>query len=345
MIHDRPNRAPEIKRALGDPTRLLEALGLLADPRGRQRQASGWLVRCPVHEDRSPSCSVQERKGVLLWKCHACDAGGDALSLIAAVRGLSIKQDFRAVLLEAARLGGLWQIVDELEGRGEAPAPMPAPIRAPEPESDREWPPIGEVEALWNSSRAVSDDAECSAHLSGRGLDPERVASLDIGRALPTRGALPPWARCRGGTWREAGYRLIVPMFDATGALRSVRAWRVTDGDGPKRLPPSGHKAGEMVMADAFGRAMLAGTRKPETVAIVEGEPDFFARCLVSNDPHVAAIGIVSGSWCRAMAERIPVGARVVIRTDHDQAGDRYAEEIERSIARRAFVFRSRSAA
>ena len=39
-----------------------------------RRNGSGWLVRCPVHDDRSPSLSLSDHDGRLLAHCHAgCD--------------------------------------------------------------------------------------------------------------------------------------------------------------------------------------------------------------------------------------------------------------------------------
>ncbi len=350
---DRPNYAPEVRRALCDVRRLLEQLGLFGEGRARVRQGGGgWLIRCPWHEERTPSCSVRlGPDGTIAVKCHGCDHGGDALSLVAVARGLDLRADFRQVLAEGARLGGLWHVVDAIEGRDgrgpEAPSPRPAPRPPPPREPPREWPPRGDVEALWGACGPVEPDTEIAEHLRGRGIDPGVVDALELARAMPTSGALPRWARYRGAgeesrSWRELGYRLLVPMFDAAGEMRSVRAWRVRPGDGPKRLPPSGHKASELVMADDFGRAMLAGQRTPEAVAIVEGEPDFVARCTVTHDPKVAVLGIVSGSWTSAFANRIPVGARVYLRTDNDAAGDRYAAEMTETLKRRAFVYRSR---
>ena len=37
-------------------------------------------IRCPVHEDSSPSCSLNIDKG--LWHCHACQEAGDAITII-----------------------------------------------------------------------------------------------------------------------------------------------------------------------------------------------------------------------------------------------------------------------
>lgn len=47
-------------------------------------------MRCPVHDDRVASASVNRSKG--LWHCHACGAGGDAVSLVAARENLDYLQ-------------------------------------------------------------------------------------------------------------------------------------------------------------------------------------------------------------------------------------------------------------
>lgn len=348
MNVDRPNRVPEIRAALHDATELLSALGILGDGNARQRQANGWIIRCPIHNDRTPSLSVQETKDGILWKCWGCDAGGDAISLVAAVRGTSLRgPGFRDTLLECARMAGLWRIVDELEGRTpldpETPAPRPVAATPARPDvPERSYPPKGELDALWGECGAVADDEAAAAYLGGRAIDPDAVDARGLARTLPARGALPPWARCARGDWREAGYRVVVPMYVPGGEMRSVRAWRVTDGDGPKRLPPSGCKASGLVMADEWAIAMLRETRAPSRVVVVEGESDFLTWGTRTSDPRTAVLGIVSGSWTAALAERFPVGARVVVRTDHDSAGNRYAADVIGGLKRRCFVFRSK---
>jgi DNA primase len=44
------------------------------------------MVACPLHEDRTPSCSIQYDEN--LWKCHSCGEGGDSWSLIMQKEGL-----------------------------------------------------------------------------------------------------------------------------------------------------------------------------------------------------------------------------------------------------------------
>ncbi len=41
-----------------------------------KKKGKNWLGRCPFHDDETASLSVNG----LLWKCFACEAGGDALS-------------------------------------------------------------------------------------------------------------------------------------------------------------------------------------------------------------------------------------------------------------------------
>ena len=254
---------------------------------------------------------------------------------MAVANNLKIESDFKGVLLEAARLGGLWHLVEKLQGR-EPREPRPAFVPPPVvSEPPREWPPREDVDALWSSCAATNDDAEVAAYLRSRALDPDVIDGRGLARALPQQGALPRWCVCRGGSWREAGYKLVIPVYDAKGDMRGVRVGRVVDGDGPKRLPPFGHKAGELIMADEFGVAMLRGEIHPYNVVIVEGEPDFLSRASVANDPHGCTLGIWNGSWTSAFVDRIHIGARVALRTDVDKAGDKYAADITESLRRR----------
>ncbi len=68
--------AAELKTALGDVRNFLDALGLL---RGATKQAGGFLIRCPWHLEKTPSCSVQVKQGSIVAHCFGCGASGDAL--------------------------------------------------------------------------------------------------------------------------------------------------------------------------------------------------------------------------------------------------------------------------
>lgn len=333
----------EIKRTLSDPVHVCERLGLLAGPGSFQRQGGGLLIRCPVHDDRHPSCSVQAKSGVVLWKCHSCQASGDVLTLIAARNSLTMRgDDFKQVLILAAEMGGMHSLVAELESgeRRERTAMLPRPEPTPEPE--REYPPRAEVDAMWAAGTQLDEAA--IAWATSRGLDPAQIG--EFARSLPTNAELPRWASYRGQTWIKTGHRVVVPVFDPEGNMRSVRAIRVTNGDSPKRLPPGGFKAAGLVMACEAALAMFRGTFAPQRVLIVEGEPDFLTAATVSMDGVCARIGITSGSWSSAFAARVPPKARVYLGTHDDPTGEKYATAIALTLPDHALMrWRLRAAA
>jgi hypothetical protein len=220
---------------------------------------------------------------------------------------------------------------------------MRKPISQPEPEPERDYPPTSEVARLWSACVPVTEDAEVSVLLAARRIDPEAVARLAAGAALHPlthASSVPDWARFKGRTpsarsWIATGHRLILPVFDHTGAMRSVRAWLVNGDPGlPKRVPPRGHKASGLVLANVRAQRWLRGESSPSTIIVCEGEPDTLAR--VVRFPRETIIGIGSGSWTEDFAARVPFGATVVIMTHLDPAGDRYADAIAKSVADRA---------
>ncbi len=333
--------AHQIRLALNRPAQLCAALGL---EKGAKRQAAGMSICCPVHGDRNPSCSVTVADGTIRVKCFACDFTGDALTLIGVAKGLDLRRSFREVLAEACRIAGRQDLLDELErGPGGAPrAPVPNVPSVPAVEKvERGYPAAAEVSALWTASQACAEDPQASAMLAARGIDPGAVDRAQLARCFRrdiARDRLPRWASYQGQTWRDTGHRLLLRVFDADGAWRSVRAWRVGEGSSPKRLPPGGFKAAGLVLANVAAQAMLRGEPTTRRVVITEGEPDFVVRALATR--HDPVIGIGSGSWSDEFAARIPYGAEVIVRTHRDRAGDGYAVKVLESVRHRAQVYR-----
>jgi len=337
----RNDLAQEIRSAFRNPRELCALLGI---DQGAKRQANnGITVRCPIHAENSPSCSVTNGPdGTVRFKCFGCDNSGDALTLIAAARGLSLKSQFRIVLEAAAELGGLWRELEELRGNGPAEPRPEAPQRpAPTPAAEREYPNHAALKALWEASTPVADDRFARAELERRGLDPVSVANADLARVLPGDSKLPNWARYRGMTWNHTGHRMIVLVYDADGAARSVRAWKIHpeyQNDAPKRLPPVGCRASQLVLANRHAVALLRGRPGHGPVVVTEGEPDFLVRSMLTF--WVPVFGIGSGSWHEGFAARIPYGGEVVVRTHRDPAGERYADRVIETLRARAHVSR-----
>jgi DNA primase len=327
-----------VRQRLSKPAFVAKALGLKVD-----HDSGGYTVtHCPVHGDRNPSFSVYKKNGSVRARCHGCEWRGDVLDLIGAVHGIT---GFREQLAAACELAGMYPEADEL--RGGKKAPRRAPLATPEPEPERDYPPAADVALLWSACIPVTEDAEVSSMLRERNIDPESVARLGIGAALHPlthASSVPEWARFKGRTasarpWTSTGHRLILPVFDHAGAMRSVRAWLV-NGDAalPKRVPPRGYRASGLVLANHRAQRWLRGEASPSTVVVCEGEPDTLVRAVAF--PLETIIGVGSGSWTDDFAARVPFGSTVALMTHLDGAGDRYADEIAKSVDSRAQVTR-----
>jgi len=327
------DHAREVRSLLADPGRLCAGLGL---DRGALRQASGLLICCPVHGDRNPSCSVTNGPdGTIRVKCFACDWRGDALHLIGAVRGLDthLADQFREIMAEGATIGGDHRLADEiLDGR---PMPDRPRVPPPAPREARDYPPRDVVLGVWADAKSPADDVMAASYLVSRVIDPVLVGARGLARVVG--GQLPRWAAYRGRSWVETGHRLVCRVFDQHGSPRSLRALQILpDQEGPKRLPPAGHKAAELALVNQAAWQMLRG-EAPGRLGIVEGEPDFLWWGTRTEEP---IIGLVSGSWTDAFAAAVPRGCRVIIRTHNDEAGDRYAEQVAESVKHKCELIR-----
>ncbi len=52
--------------------------------------ATEHTILCPVHSEESPSCSLNQAKG--LWHCFGCGVGGDVVALVRCVTGWNFPQ-------------------------------------------------------------------------------------------------------------------------------------------------------------------------------------------------------------------------------------------------------------
>ncbi|MDP6935163.1 MAG: hypothetical protein QGG40_19745 [Myxococcota bacterium] len=106
-----------------------------------------------------------------------------------------------------------------------------------------------------------------------------------------------------------------------------------------------------MVLANALGRQLLTTgalpywwpDAEPLVVVISEGEPDYLTWSTSRGDGALATLavfGVYSGAWCSEVADRVPTGARVVVRSHDDRAGNEYAGRIAATFGSRCTVRR-----
>ena len=205
--------------------------------------------------------------------------------------------------------------------------------------------PSVQATAFWSRCAPASTNAGATRDLRARSIDPWAVEAWNLARAIPN-GQLPRWARSRDGTWAQTGHRLLIPMFDADGAMRGFRARRLVGGN-PKALVPGGYEAGGLVFACPLMQQVLSGgipawwNDSQLVVEIVEGGPDFLSvasRRSESRELAPATLGVVAGSWRPEMAARIPSGVRVVLAAHGDSAGRKYTRSIGATLRDRCEV-------
>lgn len=356
-----PSRLPDdvrdVRDALCDPRGLCDALGLLDGPRSWSRQARGVLVRCPWHEERTPSCSVfVGGDGTVAVKCHGCGASGDALSLVAAVRGLDLRADFGAVLEECAYLAGVRLTPSST---GYVARPAPAPRAAPVTLGDDAFaaladallelcPVEGEVDA-WGylRRRGIAELARGWAALpsSATGRAQVRDALVArVGRDAWLRSGLAHADGPKAGEWLFGDHRLVIPWRAAgvQGAVvtlqrRLLRA--PSSASEPRYVVPRGRPATVPYGCETALEELGAGME----LCIVEGAIDTLAMRLLAGRAGLerATVGIpgvehwrrCAGPLCGAVR-----GCVAVIALDPDAAGERHVAELAEELTKAGAV-------
>ncbi len=272
------------------------------------------------------------------WCCHVCKVTGDVVTLAAlAATGDPRPSDWTPVR-EWAEAQGL------CASRGSttrivAPRPRPA-RRDPRPVT---YPPPDEVLDTWEHAISVTDDDEVVRWCWSRDLDPMWIADYDLARAIRVTTTLPSWGGTGGtwGEWRFTGHRLIVRAWDAAGRLTSLHARYIrTDEPRSKALWPRGHSMSGLVLCDspALLRGELVDGYYPQQVIVAEGVPDWLTWALHYSDGDEdcpLVLGVTSGGWSQALADRIPDGTEIVVATHDDEAGNGYATQIIQTIEER----------
>lgn len=334
------------------------ALGLqVQQPRGAGGGAFGPCPACGREKrnastpgERRLACGI--RADGLGWRCIPCDVSGDGVSLVsyalegAALKDLDADRKHRVIDWCRAELGDVEPapgVVPRLRD-----VPPPAPVKPPE------YPPEAEIAAVWDACWPVTEMRDVAEWLRAqRGLDPAAIAAADLARALPGNAPLRAWSMFGGRAWTDLGHRLVVPLVDAGGRVRSLIARFAGAKPGklkirgelvevPKSLPPRQFARKGLVMANGRARRMLergafdGDALDAGRVVITEGEMDFLTWSTEPLDAEPTVLGIVQGSWTADAAARIPDGATVLIATDLDADGDKYAATVTASLTGRA---------
>lgn len=299
---------------------------------------------CPFHDERSPSFHVRPQVG--RWHCFGCGEGGDAISFVQKIDGLSFTEAVeyladksgiqlryeegggprrqgepgqRQRLLEVHRVAAEYYS-EQLFGPGAGAARTFLAERSFE-RSDAEHFGIGYAPAGWS---------HLMDHLRGRGFTQAELTASGV----VSEGRRGVYDRFRG--------RLMWPIRDLTGEIVGFGARRLFEEDqGPKYLntPETPlYKKSQVLYGIDLAKREIA---KSKRVVIVEGYTDVMAAHLSGVPTAVATCGTAFGSDHARIVRRLlgdtstagglqlrsgtSVGGEIVFTFDGDAAGQKAA--------------------
>ena len=284
------------------------------------RRASGsrFTGRCPFHEEKTPSFSVNPVEK--LYYCFGCGKGGDVISFVRETEGL----DF---------VGAVEWLADRFRVPIEVEEASPR-VEAERHRRERLYAVLEQTTAYFERRLWEGDaGAPVRAYLADRGLGEEIAKEFRLGLS-PGRG-LAEKARERGFTLDElksAGLvttrgtdyfpqRLIFPLADARGRIVGFQARKLRDDD-PLHGKYVNSPEGDLFHKSAILYGLhLAKTAigKQDFAAIVEGNTDVIALRQAGFEPVVASMGTALTE--RHLRELGRLTKRLYLCFDADAAG------------------------
>jgi DNA primase len=305
--------AAEFKQRLSDIPALIEALGL---GEGAQPQKDGLVIRCPFHDDHNPSCSVFAADGGLGFKCFACPAKGDALSLIAKVNALDIKADFGKVMKIATA------IADTIATNGATKVATMVRLDLHEPAQRLlERCPLDGNKAVvaYLEHRGLLAEAAADGWGALPG-DAVALASLiaDLGADAQTLGLC-----SSSGLAKHSANVLIIPWHTADGRIDLIQRRTVGSDSSKRYVMPAGYGANA-----PYGAERVRKTSSP--LAIVEGAFDVlgYRKLCALEDIDRDVIGVPGVASWKVEWDALVAGRDVILSFDNDDAGHKGAEQI-----------------
>jgi DNA primase len=285
-----------------------------------RRVGSRWVGRCPFHEERTPSFSVNaERK---LYHCFGCGVGGDLIGFVREMESLDFVQAVE-LLAERTRVPLEYEEV----------SPQAEERRA---RRDRLFDLLESAAKFFERNLWEAPAAKrVRAYLEERDLNVEACRAFRLGFS-PGGSVLASKARERGYTRDELtagglinrrgndyfGERLIFPLADARGRVRGFGArelpWVEYSINAKYVNSPEGELFNKTQIVYGLDRAR-SSVAKDDRAIVVEGYTDVIALHEAGLPTAVAAMG--TALTTQQLRELRRVASRLVLCFDSDLAG------------------------
>ena len=288
--------------------------------RTQLRRASGsrYTGRCPFHEEKTPSFSVNPVDK--LYYCFGCGKGGDVVSFVRETENL----DFVGTIEWLAERFRVPLEYEEASPR----------IEAERKRRDRLHALLEQTTAyferlLWDGDAGASVRAYLDERSLGEAVAKEFRLGLSPGRGLAEKAAEKGFSRdelraaglatVRGGDYFPR--RLMFPLADARGRVVGFQARKLAEDDplrGKYVNSPEGDlfKKGAILYGLHLARTAIA---KEDRAAVVEGNTDVIALRQAGFEPVVASMGTALTE--RQLEELGRLTHKIYLCFDADAAG------------------------
>lgn len=278
---------------------------------------------CPFHQEKTPSFTVDERRGS--FHCFGCGAHGNAIDFVMRAENL-----------------GFREAVERLAGEAGMPIPVESPAQRAREDRLAGLHDVLEAAAdcFCESLADRRSGAEAKAYLDRRGLDAAAIERFGIGFAPAARTRLKEALAGRfpeeklveagllvrpdggGATYDRFRGRVIFPIHDPRGRLVGFGGRIIGEGE-PKYLnSPETELFQKGRLLYGYHRAAPAARRSAEVVA-VEGYMDVIALHLAGVETAVAPLGTALTEQQLALLWRL--APEPILCFDGDAAGARAA--------------------
>jgi DNA primase len=304
------------KRAVIDAADMVEVVSARTQLR---KSGARYLGRCPFHEERTPSFSVNAQEK--LFYCFGCQKGGDVITFV--------KETEQLEFTEAVEwLADRFRVPLEYE---EASPQLEASRRR----RDRLYTLLDQAASFYERHLWETAAGEpVRAYLAGRGLGEAACREFRLG--LSPGAGLAQKAQQRGFTREElraAGLtnargndyfpqRLMFPLADARGRIVGFQARKLREDD-PLRGKYVNSPEGELFQKSKILYGLnLARTAiaKEDRAVVVEGNPDVIALRQTGFEPVVASMGTALTE--HQLKELRRLTRRLYLCFDADAAGE-----------------------
>ena len=261
-----------------------------------ERRGRNYVCLCPFHDDKSiGNFSVNKEKGV--FKCFACNTGGNAINFVQKIEGITFEQ---AVIKTA-----------ELVGYKNEALEKGSTQRYVDPRKQRLYDCLKDICGFYESSLSLSKDAlKAKEYLHNRGLDDSIISTFHIGYAQPNGQNIVEFLKNKGYSYQEiadAGIihlastpykdvnsnRISFPIADKNGNVVgfSCRRYVEEDADKAKYINTSSTILFNKSQILYNFHNALQEARKTNYIYVLEGFMDVIAAYRVGVKSAVALMG------------------------------------------------------